>query len=242
MEFTEFRQLFQDAIARNCLPELEETAIRSFYAFTNHLLTVNEHTNLTAIRNIPDVIDKHLIDSLLAADAIPAGATVLDLGCGPGFPSIPLAIARPDLKITALDSTAKKIAFVTESATLLGLENLKTFAGRAEDRALMAELGHFDVVISRAVARLQVLDELCLPYVKIGGALLAMKGARAEEELTEALRGIKLLGGGQHRLIEQVLRLSGGDFEQRALICIEKTGRTPKEYPRAYAAILKKPL
>ncbi len=242
MDLIEFSSLFCKALAKNNLPTPDEAGIAAFHGFTEYLLEVNAHTNLTAIRSIPDVIGKHLVDSLFAAETIPNGASVLDLGCGPGFPSIPLAIARPDLKVTALDSTAKKIAFVKDAAARLGLSNLSAYAGRAEDAALAKQLGHFDVVVSRAVARLQVLDELCLPYVKIGGFLLAMKGAKAEEELAEAQRGISILGGGRPERIACALLPANGEPEARALIKIPKIKQTPPSYPRSYAAILKKPL
>jgi len=196
MEYSEFSLLFQSALDRNCVSPLTDAQTKQFYEFSNHLLSVNQTTNLTAIRNLPDVIDKHLVDSLLVSVQIPHGARVLDLGCGPGFPSIPLAIARPDLSIVALDSTAKKIAFVATAAEKIGISNLQAVSGRAEDRTLAQQLGTFDIVVSRAVARLNVLCELCLPYLSVGGVLLAMKGAKAQEELAEAKRTIQILGGG----------------------------------------------
>ena len=119
MEYSEFRALFEDSLAKNGLPSAFSAYSEQFYAFSGHLLEVNQVTNLTAIRNLPDTVSKHLIDSLLAAEYLPNGAKVLDLGCGPGFPSIPLAIARPDLQLIALDSTSKKIAFVKEAAEKL---------------------------------------------------------------------------------------------------------------------------
>ena len=242
MEYTEFNALFLQALQLNNLPTPEETTINTFYRFNTHLLEVNQTTNLTAIRNMEDVIIKHDIDSLLASDLIPTGAKVLDLGCGPGFPSIPLAIARPDLIITALDSTAKKIAFVNQTAAILSLSNLKGVSGRAEDRTLAKQLGKFDVVISRAVARLNILAELCLPYVKIGGSLIAMKAAKGEEEAAEATRAIQLLGGLPAKIYEKQLNTFATSQETRCLIEIVKVKDTPATYPRSYATILKKPL
>jgi len=241
MEFSEFQETFQAALKKNSLPPLTPQQIETFWQFTVHLTEINQHTNLTAIRNVPDMITKHYIDSMLAAELLPQGARVLDLGCGPGFPSIPLAILRPDLSIVALDSTDKKVRFVQESANLLALSNLKGISGRAEDVAIRKQSGLFDIVVSRAVARLNILSELCLPYVKQNGVFLAMKAAKGEEELQEALNGIKKLGGSVVCAHEKVLTLDNGT-ERRILIEIQKIAPTPPQYPRAYASILKKPL
>ena len=242
MDFTTFSQIFASAAAKNGILEPTEAQIQQFYRFTEHLLEVNAYTNLTAIREPIGIVDKHYIDSLLVMDMIPKGARVLDLGCGPGFPSIPLAIMRPDLQITALDSTSKKIDFVQKSAEILQLSNLNAVSGRAEDAKLKKSLGKFDIVTSRAVARLNILCELCLPYLKIGGSLMALKGAKYEEELIEATNAIKILGGETTKIEQKDLITTENQAEIRGIIEIQLKKETPTQYPRAYAAILKKPL
>ena len=242
MDFTTFSQIFTSAATKNGISLPTEVQMQQFYRFTEHLLEVNAHTNLTAIREPIGIIDKHYIDSLLAMHLIPEGSKVLDLGCGPGFPSIPLAIMRPDLQITALDSTSKKIDFVQKSAEILQLSNLTGVSGRAEDIKLRKELGKYDIVVSRAVARLNILCELCLPYLKVGGNLIALKGAKFEEELTEASNAIKVLNGELSKIEQKDLITAENQEETRGMIVIKLKKEPSAQYPRAYAAILKKPL
>lgn len=242
MNYTDFAHLFQKSAQQNQITPIDEAKTKQMYDFIMYLAEVNKITNLTAIRNVEDMIPKHLIDSLFATEHIPSGAKILDLGCGPGFPSIPLAIARPDVTIVALDSTSKKIDFVKSAASKIGLKNLTAIAGRAEDRTVASQIGFTDVVVSRAVARLTVLCELCLPYTKVGGKLIALKAAKADEEAAEAARAIKTLGGDVPVMHKKELYLADETTEPRCLIEISKQKPTPPSYPRAYATILKKPL
>lgn len=237
-----FRNALSDAFKRNLILEPTELQAEQFETLATELLKINEQMNLTAVRDVAGVIDKHFADSLLAVNEFPQGATVLDVGCGGGFPTLPLAIARPDLQITAMDSTAKKIAFVKDVSEKIGLKNVKTIVGRAEDRNLLAKLGKFDVVTARAVSALNVLSELCMPYVKNGGLFLAMKGAKGKEELQAARKGIEILGAKEIKLILRTLTLADGSEEERTFILAKKASETPPQYPRAYAQIIKKPL
>lgn len=213
-----------------------------FLELTKRMLTENEKYNLTAITDPDKIILNHYADCASLAAKLPRGASIIDVGCGAGFPTLPLAIVRDDLKIFAIDSTAKRIAYVEESASLLGLSGVKCAVMRAEDGGKSAELREkFDFATARAVAEMRVLAELCLPYVKVGGAMIAMKGKNAEFELSAAKRAIAILGGKEAKV--ESLTLKGKDeVLTHPLIIIEKKTKTPTNYPRPYAQISKKPL
>ena len=253
MEKSVFEAQFCAIFAKNgldrlCTPEI----IERFWQFTDLFLTENEKTNLSAIRTPQEMIAKHYADCLLALPFLPEGASVLDVGCGGGFPSIPFAIVRPDLRITALDSTQKKIDFVGKAAKNLQLSNLQPVCGRIEEASQAHLRERFEVVTARAVANLRVLAELTLPFARVGGCLLALKGAKGAEELAEAQTALAKLGGKVEtdREIPLYCPANGtpGEIlaafvaEGRHLLVIRKTSQTPPQYPRAYAAILKKPL
>lgn len=206
-----------------------------FAVLFDELVAFNNVTNLTAITECEEVALRHFADSLTAVGKIPTGATVIDVGCGGGFPTLPLAIARPDLAITALDSTAKKLVFVENMARKLSL-NVKTLAARAEEIPECREI--FDIATSRAVARMNLLTELCLPLVKVGGKFVAMKGASGKEELAEAEGGITKLGGAVTG-VDAFTLLSAGE---RVIITVDKVAPTPPAYPRPWGKIKKKPL
>lgn len=243
LELSEFQAAFFEAADKNGIARPNDVQTERFYHFTNDLLETNRQMNLTAIRTVDGVIFKHLIDSLLIESFIPMGARVLDIGCGPGFPSIPLAIYRKDLKIVSLDSTAKKIAFVQSCSRALGLSHLNAAVGRAEDHDLISRLGGFDAVVSRAVSSATVLCELCVPYLRIGGEMLAMKGARIEEEADELARSaaLRLLGCDNVACDAWTLHTPDGD-EARGVIRVTKKRPSDARFPRPYATILKHPL
>ena len=242
MNLQEFALACESAFAANGLSVPTEAQTVLLYRLTEIMLETNKSMNLTAIKDEKAVILRHYVDSLLASSYFPGGASVLDVGCGGGFPTFPLAIFRPDLAITALDATAKRIAYVQSTARALGLDNVTAIAARAEELAHTAEhRERYDAVTARAVASLPVLAELCLPFVKEGGAFVAMKAKQAEEELCEAANAIRICGG---KLTQtHAPYLCGGDEpEPRVLICVSKISATPKNYPRHFSKISKKPL
>ena len=214
-----------------------------FFELTRFMLEENEKYNLTAITDPAKIILNHYADCATLCAKISRGASVIDVGCGAGFPTLPLAILRPDLKILAVDSTAKRIAYVQSCVGLLGLSGVTAMTMRAEDGARMPEYRErFDYATARAVAELRVLSELCLPYVKVGGSFIAMKGRNAEFELAGAKRGIAILGGKGAKCEEITLADGRGEFLTHPLILVGKGSKTPATYPRAYAQISKKPL
>ena len=211
-------------------------------ALTERLLTENEKYNLTAITDVERIILNHYADCVSLAARLKKGAMVIDIGSGAGFPALPLAIVRDDLKILAVDSTAKRVCYIEESARLLGLSGVTTAVMRAEDGGRMPEYREkFDYATARAVAEMRVLAELTLPFVKPGGQLIAMKGKNAEFELSAAKRAIATLGG-RNTAVETVSLKGRNEVLTHPLIIVEKRDRTPAAYPRPYAQISKKPL
>lgn len=213
-----------------------------FYRLTVRMLEENEKYNLTAITDPDKVILNHYADCVAMASRLKKGATVIDVGCGAGFPSLPLAIVRPDLKILAVDSTEKRINYVNESARLLGLDNLRAEVMRAEDGGKNPEYREkYDYATARAVAEMRILTELCLPFVKVGGQMIAMKGKNAEFELSSAKKAIATLGG-RNTVCENIELRGEGETLTHPLIIIDKKERTPANLPRPFAQISKKPL
>ena len=241
------RQAFESEISRvfkmNGLGSLlDKKKSELFFMLTERMLTENEKYNLTAITEPEKIILNHYADCALLSAKLPKGAKIIDVGCGAGFPTLPLAIVREDISILAMDSTAKRVNYVSETAALLGITNVTAVAMRAEDAARLSEYREkFDFATARAVAEMRVLSELCLPFVKVGGEMLAMKGKNAEFELSGAKRAISLLGGGEASF-ESVTLLGGSEEFSHPIIRIKKKAKTPTAYPRPYAQISKKPL
>ena len=243
IKIQDFRSKITKIFSANGLAShLSLDKVEQFYNLTVRLLTENEKYNLTAITDLDKIILNHYADCVMMATKLKKGATVIDVGCGAGFPSIPLAMVRPDLKITAMDSTAKRVNYVAETAEMLGLSNLTAVTMRAEDGGKSPEYRErFDYATARAVAEMRVLAELTLPFVKVGGQLVAMKGKNAEFELSAAKRAIATLGG-RNTVCENITLKGEGETLTHPLIIIDKKEKTPASFPRPFAQISKKPL
>ena len=226
----------------NSLPCTEKQA-EMLFLLTERMLEVNKSLNLTAIKEENAIILKHYVDSATISKYIPENSNLIDVGCGAGFPTLPLAIFRPDLSILALDGTAKRINYVSETAKMLGLSGVTAIAARAEELANdPAYRESFDFATARAVAGMPVLCELCLPFVRVGGCMIAMKAQQADEELAAAMNCIDLCGGALKDAVSFDLLSKNHECDSRKLIFIEKKKKTPHLYPRHYSKISKKPL
>lgn len=232
---------FKKALKENNL-SLSSEQLTQFEKYYDVLIEWNEKMNLTAIVDKEEVYLKHFYDSLSAAFYFDfnTNLNLCDVGAGAGFPSIPLKIAYPNLKVTIVDSLNKRITFLKHLADVLQLENVKFVHDRAE---LFGQNKHyrqkFDLVLARAVARMSVLSELCLPLVKQNGTFIAMKGANGEVELEEAHRAIKILGGKVKNIHQFTLPIENSD---RCIIEISKIKQTPRKYPRRPGTPNKAPL
>ena len=216
--------------------------IGQFSVYNEMLLDWNTRMNLTALTAPEDVAIKHIIDSLTAYDAalFDGARTLIDVGTGAGLPGIPLAVYAPHLTVTLLDSLNKRVRFLTEVTAAMGLQNVRCIHARAEEAARTAEhRAAYDIVVSRAVARLPVLLEYTLPFVRVGGTLLALKGRAYAEEQKEARRAAEVLGGG--RITARPVHLPGLD-DVRAILTVIKERQTPAAYPRGGGAPPRRPL
>lgn len=220
-----------------CLPSDAFQAFNTYYDF---LEEKNRVMNLTAIAGERDTARLHFLDSLAVAKYAPLkGSRVIDVGSGAGFPGVPLKIAVPDMRLTALDALGKRVEFLSELCERLGVDADCVHA-RAEEAALKPDMRDgFDFAVSRAVANLGVLCELCLPFVKVGGAFLAMKSTDTEDEINDAKSAIKTLGGKTEDVFDYKVPLT--DIFHR-LVIIRKTAPTPDGFPRRFTRIKKAPL
>ena len=215
---------------------LTDRQLEQFARFGQLLVEKNQVMNLTAITEPTAVAQLHFLDSLAVLDAADCkGKTIIDVGCGAGFPGVPVAIGEPTAKVTLLDSLQKRMNWLSEILPGLGIE-ATVVAARAEEYVAQHR-EQYDLATSRAVARLNILCELCLPYVKVGGKFLALKGAMTHEEVDEAKKAIAALGG----RVADIFEYPVADAVHR-IVVIEKIKPTPKQYPRKFAKIKQSPL
>lgn len=230
--------------------ELSKDQLDKFYKYFELLVSWNEKMNLTSITEFPEVIEKHFVDCLgliKGNDTDVINRTIsgekvslIDVGCGAGFPSIPLKIAFPNIKVTMLDSLNKRVNFLNEVIKELSLTDIEAVHGRAEDFAKEGMLREkYDIAVSRAVANLTTLSEYCLPYVKKSGVFVAYKSESLKEEVKDAGKAIHILGGEIEKNYEYTLPLT--DY-YRTLCVIRKKGITPKKYPRKAGLPSKEPI
>lgn len=221
--------------------ELSEKQLSQLDRYMKEILTVNQEINLTGITEPEAFIERNIIDSLLIVkDIQPKGMKIADIGTGGGFPGVPLAIYFPEDQFVLIDSTKKKLDVVETAVKKIGLSNVKVLAGRAEELSrLPEEREQYDYVVSRAVAPLRILCELCLPLLKKGGEMIALKSARYDLEIKDAENTIKLLGG---KLLSTEKRYILHSDMLHVIIIVEKIRKTPEQYPRSYGQIKKKAL
>lgn len=249
MDRQEFSALCEQVFFENHLSDyITKENLERFYLLSKLMLETNQTMNLTALKDEPSFMTRHLADCLLAAKYLPQkkGLTLLDVGSGGGMPALPFAIVRPALEITALDATAKKTAYIAHAANVLGLKNVHILNGRAEE--LGTDLRYrekFDIVCARAVAELRILLEWCVPFLKTGGFFLALKGKNGLIELESAKNAAAKLACTLEAdenvcLVEQINEETIAN--ERHIFLFRKTRPTEKIYPRRNAMITKKPL
>lgn len=231
---------------KSCADEIgidfDEIAYEKFIRYSEMLIDWNSRINLTAITDMDGIIKKHFIDSLKIFEftKLSKALKVIDVGTGAGFPGIPMKIVNNEFELTLLDSLNKRIEYLKEVCRELGLNNVNFVHSRAEDGAKMPEHREkYDIAVSRAVANMAVLSELCLPFVRQGGYFIALKGPGVETELNEAKRAISEMGG---KLLEVInVTIKDTDLNHN-IVVVEKVSRTPQKYPRQAGIVTKKPI
>lgn len=232
---------FEEKIKEECKIinyNLTNEQINQFYLYMLELLEWNKKINLTAIIEPNEIIRKHFVDSLTILKYIDKNSKIIDIGTGAGFPGIPLKIAESSISMTLLDSLNKRINFLNETILKMKLKNIEAIHARAEEYAIGEKRQGYDVAVSRAVAELPTLLEYLMPYVKLKGICICMKGPKAEEELEKSRKAIEILGG----KLEKVENIKIDENMERNIIVIRKIKNTPEKYPRKAGKPRKEPI
>lgn len=236
-----FFELLNKACANEGL-EFDEDKYNKLMQYKDLVIEWNEKINLTAITEEEEFIKKHFIDSIkvFRSSELKDSKKIIDIGTGAGFPGIPIKIINPDIEVVLLDSLNKRVNFLNEVINKLQLKGVTAIHGRAEDFAREKKYREaFDAVVSRAVANMAVLSELCIPYVKLNGHFIALKGPAVDEEIQEGLKAVTTLGG----IVEKVIEVEVEDTDlNHNLVIVKKIKETPKVYPRKAGTASKKPI
>ena len=239
MDIKEFEQIMTENLKQLNI-ELSDTQIKQFYNYMNILIEWNKVMNLTGITEPKEIIIKHFIDSLTVLNKIDKQSKIIDVGTGAGFPGIPIKIAFPEIEVVLLDSLNKRIKFLEEVIEKLQLKNIKTIHGRAEDYGKDKNYREkYDIAIARAVAPLNILLEYLMPFVKVNGKCICMKGSNVEEEIKNSSNAVKVLGG--EIVIKEEFYIPNTDIK-RSIIEIKKSKTTSNVYPRKSGTPTKAPL
>lgn len=238
MEKNEFLEFMKEECEKNNI-QISNEEIEKLYIYMKEILEWNEKVNVTAIKDEKEFIVKHFIDSLTIEKYITNREKVLDIGTGAGFPGIPIKITKNKSHVDLVDSVNKKLNVIRDIIPKIKVEDIECIHTRAEDLAKNIKYREsYDVVTSRAVANLTTLVEYMLPFAKVGGKIICMKGPNVEEELTESKKAISILGG----KIEQIENINIDSDYERNIIIIKKEKTTPKQYPRGQGKPLKEPI
>ena len=235
MEYNEFEKEFLVELEKNDIKN--EININKFYDYMKLLLEWNEKINLTAIKDEKEFIIKHFIDSLTIDKYIKNSKNLIDVGTGAGFPGVPLKLFNEELSVTLIDSVNKKIKVLNDIINKLELTNIQAIHTRAEDFA-KENREQYDIAVSRAVANMNTLVEYLIPFVKLNGIIICMKGPNFEEELNNSKKAISILGG----KVEKIESFYINEELERNIIIIRKVKETPKQYPRSQSKPLKEPI
>lgn len=228
--------------AKNYGIDLDDEKVEKFFKYMNLLKSWNEKINLTAITEDEEIIKKHFLDSIsiVKTNLIKDNVSIIDVGTGAGFPGIPIKIVMPNVKVLLLDSLQKRVNFLNEVIFELKLEGIEAVHSRAEDAARIEKYREkFDIATARAVAHMSILSEYCMPFVKVNGYFIAMKGPSIDEEINESKNAIGTLGGKLKNIIETTIPEYDANHK---LIVVEKIKETDKKYPRKPSQIEKKPI